>query len=52
MIAFLIMIPTLLFMAGILAVATAFSERQDPSSMLAQSLRAERESAKHIRGGC
>lgn len=46
MIAFLVMIPTLLFIAGILAVAAVFAERQDVSAQLATSLRAEREFAK------
>lgn len=44
MIALLVMIPALLFMAGILAIAAAFSENDDVSAAQAAILRAERDS--------
>ena len=42
MIAFLVMIPALLFMAGILAVAVTFAEKDDHSAVQAELLRTER----------
>ena len=42
MIAFLVMVPALLFMAGILAIAVVFAEGGDESMAQASAIRAER----------
>ena len=48
MIELLIMIPALLFMAGLLAIAVTFAESDDGSTVLASMLRAERDGMKSL----